>query len=67
MHPFKPVLDELLHGVTTLGNAAADEGALVAEARSGQAEFEPEFSEFVAAQIAKSDSPLDPQRGQGAG
>jgi hypothetical protein len=53
--PFKPALDKRLHGVATLGDAPSDHSVLVAEASSGQAEFEPEFGEVIAAQVAEFD------------
>jgi hypothetical protein len=41
------MFETLLHRVATLDDAPLDGSGLVAEARSGQAEFQPEFGEAV--------------------
>src|SRR5581483_12481966 len=48
-------LDKRLHCVAALSDAPLDDGALVAETGSGQEEFDPEFGEVVAAQVAEFD------------
>jgi len=55
IHPFKPALNKRLDGVTTLGDAPSDHSILVAETSSGQAEFEPQLGQVIAAQVPQFD------------